>query len=76
MEENKTNSVGRNGGKAKKRQSNCETCQYYIFDEYFQANVCDIDLDEDETYKFMTDTFRDCPYYRYFNEYELVSHQN
>jgi hypothetical protein len=37
--------------------------------------VCDVDLDEDETEKFMTDTFKDCPYYDPDDDYKIVRHQ-
>ena len=34
------------------------------------------DLDEDEMEKFLTDTFRDCPYYLLYDEYAIVRKQN
>ena len=37
---------------------------------------CDISLDEDEMEKFLTDTFRDCPYYLLYDEYAIVRKQN
>ena len=33
-------------------------------------------LDEDEMYKFLTDSFRDCPYYLLYDEYKIVAKQN
>ena len=32
----------------KKITSNCETCEFYDFDEELDAYVCDMRLDEDE----------------------------
>ncbi|MCI6711878.1 MAG: DUF6472 family protein [Anaerovoracaceae bacterium] len=55
---------------------NCETCMYYIYDETQDVYMCDISLDEDEMEKFLTDTFRDCPYYCLYDEYMIVRKQN
>jgi hypothetical protein len=35
-----------------------------------------MNLDEDEMGKFMTDSFYDCPYYQYDDEYAIVRKQN
>jgi hypothetical protein len=53
----------------------CERCAHYVYDEEFEEYTCDVDLDEDEMEKFMTDTFRDCPYYDPDDEYKIVKHQ-
>lgn len=55
---------------------NCETCMYYIYDETDDVYMCDISLDEDEMERFLTDTFRDCPYYCLYDEYMIVRKQN
>ncbi|MBR5229177.1 MAG: hypothetical protein IKV96_05015 [Firmicutes bacterium] len=60
----------------KKGPANCETCTYYLYDEYIDSYVCDVNLDSDEMEKFLTDTFRDCPYYRLYDEYATVRKQN
>ena len=46
-----------------KSKGSCDTCSYYIYDAEYDTYFCDISLDEDEMYKFLTDSFRDCPYY-------------
>lgn len=58
------------------KKANCETCMYYIYDEFDDTYMCDISLDEDEMEKFLTDTFRDCPYYCLYDEYMIVRKQN
>lgn len=55
--------------------SKCENCRHYEYDEYYEEYSCDVDLDEDETEKFMTDTFKDCPYYDPDDDYKIVRHQ-
>ena len=53
----------------------CDTCLYYEYDDDYECYVCEMDLDEDEMYKFLTDTWINCPYYRNNDEYEVVRHQ-
>lgn len=53
----------------------CDTCLYYQYDEEEEYYVCEINLDEDEMYKFITGSMQECPYYRNNNEYEVVKHQ-
>lgn len=47
----------------------------YIYDEDFDYYICDVSLDEDEMGKFMTNTFRDCPYFQMNDEYKIVRKQ-
>ena len=54
----------------------CEYCAYYTYDEEYDCYVCDMNLDEDETARFMTNTFYDCPYFRDGDEYKVVRKQN
>ena len=39
-------------------QSNCETCMYFGYDEEFEEYFCEVNLDEDEMEKFLTDSFQ------------------
>ena len=55
---------------------NCENCMYFDYDEYYQEDVCIIDLDEDESVDFMMGNSNECPYYRYYDEYKSVQKQN
>ena len=57
-------------------QAKCEDCMYYVYDEEFGYSVCEQDLDEDEMHCFVSDTFRDCPYYRSGDDYSIVRKQN
>ena len=63
--------------KKKKRQAtNCDSCVFYDYDEYYQCYLCRQNLDEDENLQFMTGNFRSCPYYKYYDEYTSVRKQN
>ena len=59
----------------KKPQSNCESCVFYDYDEYDDAYVCTMSLDQDELSGFLAGRTRDCPYYRYYDEYKSVHKQ-
>ncbi|MCU6763485.1 Uncharacterised protein [uncultured Roseburia sp.] len=58
-----------------KNASMCEFCSNYIYDEDDDCYYCDVNLDEDEMYRFLTGTFRACPYYQSDDEYKIVRHQ-
>lgn len=38
-------------------QTNCESCANYVYDEESDCYCCEVDLDEDEMYRFLSDTF-------------------
>ncbi len=56
--------------------SNCETCEFYDYDEELDAYVCDQQLDQDEMVDFLGKNTRGCPYYRFYDEYKSVHKQN
>ena len=55
---------------------NCESCEYYDYDEEYEAYICKLNLDEDEYLKFITSNTKNCPYYKYYDEYKSVQKQN
>ena len=59
----------------KRVQSNCESCEFYDYDEELDAYVCDVALDQDELADFMGRNTGRCPYYRYYDEYKSVHKQ-
>ena len=56
-------------------KSNCDHCANYIYDEEYDCYTCQIHLDEDEMVKFMQNTFDDCHYFQFYDEYKIVRHQ-
>lgn len=60
---------------AKKRQSCCEECEYYDYDEQTDEYFCKMSLDEDEMVKFLSGKNRSCSYYKYYDEYKSVHKQ-
>lgn len=63
-------------GKSVKSSSCCDTCSNYVYDEEYEYYTCEMNLDEDEMGKFMTDSFYNCPYYQLDDEYAIVRKQN
>jgi len=55
--------------------TSCDMCAYYTYDEEYEYYSCEMDLDEDEAYRFMTSATFSCPYYRNGDEYSVVKHQ-
>ncbi len=55
--------------------SSCDSCVNYVFDEEYECYACLVNLDEDEMYKFMSNSNFNCPYYRLDDEYAVVRHQ-
>ena len=56
-------------------QTNCESCMNYEYDEDYDCYICTKDLDEDEMVRFIRGEFKDCPYYRFGDEYQIVKKQ-
>ena len=42
-------------------QAACDTCAYYSYDEEYECYICDMDLDEDELVRFLSDSHYQCP---------------
>lgn len=59
----------------KKKTANCEYCSNYVYDEEYGYYSCDVNLDEDEMGRFMTNTFQSCPYFQMNDEYKIVRKQ-
>ena len=56
-------------------ESNCESCEFYDYDEDMDSFVCNMSLDEDEMADFISGQSSGCPYYRYYDEYKSVQKQ-
>ena len=65
----------KNERKSKMASSNCDACVNYIYDDDYECYCCLVNLDEDEMYRFLAGTQRECPYFRLDDEYGVVRHQ-
>lgn len=54
----------------------CDTCSFYVYDEDYEDYMCQVNMDEDDVVRLMTDQKYTCPYYQYDNEYLIVRKQN
>ena len=41
----------------KKTTGSCESCAYYAYDEDYECYTCEMDLDEDELVRFLSDAY-------------------
>ena len=64
-----------NWEREKAMRNDCETCVNYVYDEDSESYYCDVNLDEDEYYRFISTEYKECPYYRNGDEYRVVRHQ-
>ncbi len=53
----------------------CESCEFYVYDEYTDSYGCNLSLDEDEMVDFLGLNTSTCHYYRYYDEYKSVHKQ-
>lgn len=65
-----------NKRKKKKLASNCESCEFYEYDDYTDSYYCKMNLDEDEVASFLSHgSTGGCHYYRFYDEYKSVHKQ-
>lgn len=57
------------------RQTSCDSCNNFVYDEDYECYTCEMDLDEDEMGKFLSSSFDNCPYYQPGDEYLVVRKQ-
>ena len=62
--------------KKKKAAANCESCEFFDYNEDTDSYECSVNLDEDEYLKYMESSFDSCPYYQLYDEYKTVRRQN
>ena len=53
----------------------CSQCTYLVYDEETEEYVCDVRMDEDDYYHLVRSNYRQCPYYRNGDEYQVVKKQ-
>ena len=53
----------------------CEECAYFAYDEDLEEYVCDVQMDEDDFYRISQSRYRNCPFYRNGDEYQVVRKQ-
>ena len=61
--------------KKKQVEANCESCEFYQYDDEMGQYVCDMNLDEDEMANYLGTGSKRCVYYRFYDEYKTVQKQ-
>lgn len=61
--------------KRKEPAGSCECCANYVYDEEYECYTCDVNLDEDDMYRFLTGDCNQCSYFQLYDEYKVVRHQ-
>jgi len=56
-------------------QNSCDSCVYCVYDEEYEEDACQINMDEDELNRFLSDSHSSCPYYRLGDDYTIVRKQ-
>jgi len=57
-------------------QYSCDTCSNFRYDEDYEEYVCMAGgMDEDDYSRLMSGAARECPYYHFDNEYDIVKKQ-
>ncbi len=66
-----------NKKKSKKENTptQCEMCAYFDYDEQWEEYVCSMNMDEDEIVRFY-ESQTGCPYFKFYDEYQIVRKQN
>lgn len=54
---------------------NCESCANFVYDEEFEDYYCQMNLDEDEYGRLLSNSRYRCPYYQFQDEYKVVRKQ-
>lgn len=58
-----------------KERTNCESCNYYTYDEEYDCYVCLVNLDEDDMSRFLSNSVMHCPHFQFQDEYRIVRKQ-
>ncbi len=57
-------------------KDNCEYCLNYSYDEEYEEYMCNVNMDEDEYQRLLSNHYKECPYFRFGDEYSIVRKQN
>ena len=58
-----------------KQPHDCELCAYYAYDEDYEEYCCEVSMDEDDYVKYITGGKRNCPFFRFGDEYKIAAKQ-
>jgi Holliday junction resolvasome RuvABC DNA-binding subunit len=53
----------------------CNSCGFYVYDDEYEDYDCQVNMDEDDYVRLMSDIKFECPYYQLDDEYKIVRKQ-
>ena len=56
-------------------QTSCDFCAYNEYDEEDECYYCSVNMDEDDMARFLQSSYKNCPYFKSGDEYQVVRHQ-
>lgn len=57
-------------------RADCENCMNCVYDEEYEEYTCSVNMDEDEYVRLVSGHYKQCPYFRFGDEYSIVRKQN
>lgn len=57
-------------------EKKCASCEFFDYDDETDTECCTVGLDEDDMVSFLSANTKECPYYRFYDEYKMVQKQN
>lgn len=59
----------------RKMASSCEMCGNYEYDEEYGEWTCSVAMDEDDLARVAERSYKECPYFQFADEYQIVRKQ-
>ena len=53
----------------------CDQCVYFVYDDDYEEYLCEVDMDEDDYARIVSESRTYCPFFRDGDEYKVVRHQ-
>ncbi|MBQ3544868.1 MAG: hypothetical protein IJA34_07790 [Lachnospiraceae bacterium] len=55
--------------------ADCNSCSFYVYDEEYEEYFCQVNMDEDDYFRLISNDRFECPYYQLYDEYKIVRKQ-
>lgn len=55
--------------------ADCNSCSFYVYDDEYEEYDCQVNMDEDDYVRLMSDSRFGCPYYQQDDEYRIARRQ-
>lgn len=55
--------------------TDCDSCIFFAYDQDYEDYFCQVNMDEDDVVRLMSDKNYNCPYFQLNDEYKIVRKQ-